>query len=283
MNRRIVLGHTAAALAALALPAEAAPTLPAECTPGRAPVFAVASVIDGATIALADGRVVTLAGIDAPLPPLGTLAGPSPVAEAATAALTRVVAGAAVRVAVVGDKPDRYGRLRANVFKADGKPVAGSLVSEGLARVHRLTGDPACVLALLDGERGARIDGRGMWSDPAYKIRSAADASLGAETGLYELVAGKVLSVGHGDVMIFVNFGRDYDEDFTVMVTPAVAKTLATAGLDIDALAGQARPGPGHGRGERRTRDPAGRCDGYRSARRWRRLRRPFRPGTAGS
>jgi micrococcal nuclease len=231
-------GSTAAMLLALGLPAIAAGKLPPACVAGKAPTAHVASVVDGATLSLDDGRMVALAGIDAPLPPLGAGGQVSPLAAAATAALAAAAGASTVKVALTDDKPDRYGRFRANVFTADGTLLAAGAVAAGLARVHRLPGDPVCVLALLDVESGARIAGRGLWADPDYRIRSAGDPSLAEETGLYELVAGRVFSIGHGDVMVFVNFGRDYSRDFTIMVAPAVAKGLAAAGVDIGALAG---------------------------------------------
>src|SRR5207253_8195704 len=158
---------------------------------------------------LDDGRLVAIAGIDAPWPPLLAAERASPLVEAAKTALAVRTSGqrASIKLAVIGDKPDRYGRWRANVFAADGTPLAGPLVADGFARVHRLPGDPACVVALLAVERAARVAGKGMWADPDYKIRSAADPALADETGLYELVAGRVLSIGHGDAIIFVNFG----------------------------------------------------------------------------
>lgn len=232
-----MLGALAVALAGFAGPASAAAI--SGCTPGKAPTEQVASVIDGGALKLADGRTVTIAGIDAPLPPIAAPDRPTALSSAASEALARAVGSGTVKVAVIGDKPDRYGRWRANVFTAEGKSIAADLVTQGYARVHRETGDPQCVLALLDVERQARIEARGMWSDAQYKIRSALDPSLGDETGLYELVAGQVLSIGHGDVVIFVNFGRDYSHDFTVTMTPAVAKSLAAAGIDVDQLAGK--------------------------------------------
>ncbi len=195
-------------------------------------------MIDGATLTLSDGRTISLAGIEAP-PSAG--GAPSPIAVAAAAALRAAgaVPGATIKVAAISEKPDRYGRIRANVFATDGAAIAGRLVTAGFARVHRLTGDPACVLALLDAERGARIAARGMWADPAYRIRSADDPSLQDESGLYGLVAGRVLSIGRGDVITFVNFGREYSQDFTVMIAPAEAKALRAAGFDIDSLPGK--------------------------------------------
>jgi endonuclease YncB( thermonuclease family) len=223
-----LLAGTAAATAAATAP----------CTVGRAPAGTVVEAVDGATLRLADGRVVTLAGIEAPTAPPGRSQPASPVAEAARHGLALATANG-IRVAIIGDKPDRYGRWRGNVFAGDGTWLAQGAVAAGLARVHRLPGDPPCVLALLDTERPARIAGRGLWSDPEHRIRSANDPSLVDETGLYRLVAGRVASIGRGDVIVFVNFGRDFSRDFTVMLTPVVATGLAAAGIDVDALAGR--------------------------------------------
>jgi hypothetical protein len=39
--------------------------------------------------------------------------------------------------------------------------------------------------------------------------------------------------------MIFLDFGRNFRQDFTVMLTPPVAEGLAAAGLPADGLAGK--------------------------------------------
>jgi endonuclease YncB( thermonuclease family) len=223
----------------LAPPAAVAAAAPAACAPGKAPAVAVAEVVDGGTLSLADGRVVILAGFDPPLAPLASTDASSPLFEAARASLAQLVAGGPVHVVPTAAAPDRYGRIRGNVFLDDGRSLAAAEVAFGYGRVHRLTGDPACTLALLDIERGARQARRGMWADPEYRLRSALEPSLAGESGLYELVAGGVVSVGHGDTLDFVDFGRDYGHDFTVLVTPAVAKEMAAAGIDLGALPGR--------------------------------------------
>src|SRR5881392_758985 len=129
MRRFVILSPFAGVFLAAAIPfaaavlAAAAPKLPSACTPGKAPSARVASVVDGATLVLDDGRVLTLAGIEAPLPPLAAPDGPSAIAAAATVGLAARTSGggASVKVAIIGDKPDRYGRWRANVFTADGR------------------------------------------------------------------------------------------------------------------------------------------------------------------
>jgi endonuclease YncB( thermonuclease family) len=227
---RGLTGAAAGALLVVGFTSPGQAAAPDACTPGKAMPVRIAGVIDAATFRLEDGRIVSLAGLEAPAQQPAPAGVGDPLAG---------LPGATVRVAVVGDKPDRYGRWRANVFGADGKWIAPQIVVAGHAVVHRLPGDPQCVLALLDSEREARIGQRGIWSHAAHKIRSASDPSLADETGLYRLVAGRVISIGSGDSMVFVNFGRDYGRDFTVMVTPAMARGLAAAGMDMDSLPGK--------------------------------------------
>ena len=210
------------------------------CTVGDRPEMAiVAAVADGDTIQLDDGQVIQLAGIETPRRPL-ELADetPWPPALAAAQGLKRLVAGREVLVALTGTEPDRHGRLRANLFVA-GQWVQSELVAAGLARVHWLPLDPACIFALLNQERGARHANLGLWTSEPYRVLRATDPLLEQRNGLYELVQGRVYSVGHGFYMTFLDFDRDYGRDFTVMVSPEVAERLASAGVPVDGLKGR--------------------------------------------
>src|SRR4051812_4252556 len=104
----------AAVLGALAFPAEAA-TAPPACAPGKAASSRLASVADGTTLTLEDGRMIALAGIDPPLPALGPPGADAALVEAATKAVSAAIGDRPVKVALVDAKPDRYGRFRANV------------------------------------------------------------------------------------------------------------------------------------------------------------------------
>jgi micrococcal nuclease len=210
------------------------------CVPGDSPELAtVAAVLGGETVQLDGGRVVVLAGIEAPRPPLKLpQAAPWPPALAAKQALERLVAGRQVAIVPAGSQPDRHGRWRANVF-FEGRWVQAGLVAAGWARVHWLPLDPACIFALLEQERGAREANLGLWRNASYRVLDASDASLERRNGLYELVQGRVRSVGHGRYMTFLDFGRDYWRDFTIMVSPDVADGLAGAGLPVDGLKGR--------------------------------------------
>ena len=201
---------------------------------------AVAAVIDGDTFRLADGSTIRLAGIEAPEKPLSQAAdAPWPLGEAARAGLGALVVGATVGITWAGEGADRYGNRHAYVFLADGRAISALLLGEGLARARRLPGEEGCFPSFLAAEKPARLARLGLWASPEYAVKSADDPSLPARNGLYDLVEGRVVSVGHGSRMIFLDFGRSYRRDFTVMVPPAVADALTAAGMPADGFAGR--------------------------------------------
>lgn len=210
----------------------------ADCPAPAPAATAVAEVVDGDTLRLGDGTIVRLAGIEAPKPPLGVAVGASwPSADAATAEVRRLVGSRPVGIAPSADASDRYGRHHVHAFLPDGRSLAIQLVVGGFVRVHWLPGESACLGPLLAAERLARAARLGIWSTTEYAVRRAEDASLLARNGLYELVEGRVVSVGHGSSMVFLDFGRNYRSDFTILVAPPVADALGAAGMPVDGLA----------------------------------------------
>jgi endonuclease YncB( thermonuclease family) len=191
--------------------------------------------VDGDTVVTAQGRL-RLAAIEAP-ETHGF--GGDALARKAKAALERRVVGQTLRLAEVGPGPDRYGRAHVQAFLADGAWLQAELVEQGLARVRPLVGEEACVPALLAAEDAARAAARGIWAGGQYRPRDANDPSLSQQNGIYEIVEGRVLSVGHGSYMVFLDFGPNYRRDFTVMIPPSVAERFAEAGLPVDAFKGR--------------------------------------------
>jgi hypothetical protein len=189
-------------------------------------------------LALTAGAPVRLAGIDVPDPAAtAALVAPDPAATAALVAL--VPAGAALRLALTAEgQPDRYGRRHAFVFLADGRLLQSALVEEGAARARWLPGDSACFATLLAAEKPARRAHTGLWAAPEA-ILAADDPSLVSRAGLYEVVAGRLISVGHGASVTFLDFGRNHRRDFTVMLSGALVKALTATLGSVDALVGR--------------------------------------------
>ena len=217
----------------LALPSAA---LAADCPSVGTEAATVAEVIDGDTVRLAEGMIVRLAGIEAPKQPLSAV-GAWPPAEDAREALHRLAGGVAIRLAPAGGSLDRYGRRHAYLFRTEGSSVQAEMVASGWARVRWLPEEGACFQMLASKEGTARQARLGLWASPEYAVRQADDPSLLDRNGLYELVEGRVVSVGHGSRMIFLDFGHDYRRDFTVMVSSAIADSLTAAGRSADVFA----------------------------------------------
>jgi endonuclease YncB( thermonuclease family) len=196
----------------------------------------VATVVDGRTFVLDDGREVRLAAIE--VAPPADKAG-----AAAKAALEALVGGQTVELRGAGRETDRYGRLAAHGFVAtDNKErwVEAELVERGHALVSGRVGERGCAAALLARERAARAAKLGLWADPYYVIRRAEDAAaVAAERGRFAIVEGKVLSVRESGGTIYVNFGRRWTQDFTVTIAKRNETTFANAGLEPKKLAGR--------------------------------------------
>lgn len=72
-----------------------------------------------------------------------------------------------------------------------------------------------------------------MWTQPYYAIRNADKvATLLARAGSYELVEGRVLNADLVGSRIYLNFGRYWKEDFTVVIDKQALKLFAAVNLD---------------------------------------------------
>lgn len=225
----------AALVAAVWTPQAAAGSDRVSCDLAATEIVRAAAVVDGDTVETISGETLRLAGIEA----AKTWGFAPPFGDTARERMTEWVAGRDLKVAVLGLGPDRYGRRHVQAFTVDGDWLQASLVDAGLARVRPLEGEESCLGALLAAEEAARAARRGAWADADHGVRNADEPSLSKRNGLYEIVEGRVLSVGHGRTMIFLDFGRVYRRDFTIMVPGRLAERFGEAGVDLDALAGQ--------------------------------------------
>lgn len=193
---------------------------------------------DGTTIRLADGRDVRLGGVVAAI----NLDGDDSAVATATAALDRMVAGRLISLYGRAEAKDRYGRLIAQVVIAgEGTNwVQAALVAAGLSRVDPAAGMPACAEALLIHERAARAANLGVWANERFAVQDAeAVKALLASGGRYALVEGTVRRVGEAGGRLFLDFGRRYIEDFSVIIPREGRAAFATAGIDLKKLAGK--------------------------------------------
>jgi endonuclease YncB( thermonuclease family) len=186
-----------------------------------------AAVRDGRTLMLEDGRELRLAAIEA--------------GDESRDALRTLIGGQALRLEGRGAAFDRYGRLLAFAYAGDARQsLQQALLEQGQARVSARTGGKACADALLTAERAARAAHRGLWADPNFAPLQVENlAKLTAEQGRFALVEGKVLSVRESGATIYVNFGRRWTQDFTVIILKRQQRTFAAAGVEPKQLEGR--------------------------------------------
>jgi endonuclease YncB( thermonuclease family) len=230
-----LLGAAALGLAAVAARADGL----AACAEAGAPFATVTAKAarDGVTVQLADGRDVRLAGVVA----ANDLDGDEKAAREAAERLARLVVGRTLALHGRTDT-DRYGRMTAQVALVGAEPLwlQAALVADGILRVAPEAGEPACSAALLPFEQKARAAHTGLWAEPRFALQKAEDlAALTAATGRFAVVEGIVTRVGEAGGRLFLDFGRRYMEDFTLVVSRDARQTFTSAGIDLKALKGK--------------------------------------------
>ncbi|WP_395679721.1 thermonuclease family protein [Inquilinus sp.] len=193
------------------------------------PPIAVAAVLDGRTVSLADGTEVRLSALDIPA---------GKWRDIARSVLAGLLQGRSVRPAWLAPV-DRHGRALAQLQRDDGVWIAEELLARGLARVDAGGDDPAPALAsLLVTEAEARAAGRGLWGDPAWAVRPAETLGRG-DLDRFQIVEGQVLQAMVLRGRAYLNFGTDQRQDFTVTAEPGVVRLVAGDGQDLLALQGR--------------------------------------------
>jgi endonuclease YncB( thermonuclease family) len=208
----------------------------AQIVPTEAPVL-VAEVIDAETLRLVDGRVLRLAGIMVP----DRAGADDRYAEAAQQALARLARDRHVVFAFGARHMDRHGRLLVQVWQAgeNGAKEAwlqAALLADGFARVATTADNLLLVTDMLRVEEEARRARRGLWGDPAYRIRTPEDA--GGALDSFQLVEGRVLAVAIRRRAGYLNFGADYRTDFTLSLSREALRLMRQANVDPMALQG---------------------------------------------
>ncbi len=195
----------------------------------------VEAVIDGHTVVLDDGSVVRLAGIEAPRPPSApTAADGWPLAREAADALTHFSLGREVGLASGGRDGDRHGRILAHLVRDDGLWVQAAMLEQGLARVNAVADLRTAMPEMLAIEADARRLRRGIWSHPFYSIRQPQELWRYLDT--FQLVEGRIVDIATIRGRMYLNFGTDWREDFTVSISPQDVDPFLALGIQFESL-----------------------------------------------
>jgi len=218
------------------------------CPPAPQETVRVAAVLDGDTLALEDGRTVRLVSVLAPKPHGGEpeagdgTADTADLPETARKALETAVVGRDLGLAYTGERQDRHGRLLAHGLVPGAREpwLQAHLVDRGLARVYAVEDNYRCVARLIDREAVARTKKRGLWSRRSGAILSAdRPEEVRRETGRFAIVEGVVKTVGDRPRRTYLNFGKNWSQDFTVFVDRGDTARFEHAEIDLTGLAGR--------------------------------------------
>ena len=215
-----------------------------QCKLESGPARGVVKVIDGETLELDDKSRVRLIGALAPQAlDGGADEGAWPLAETAKSELQKLAGGKSVELGFGGRRSDRYGRLLAHVFVREGSErvwLQGEMLRRGQARAYGLPGNVACLPDLVLAEQQARQSGLGVWGHASYQVRPAdRHWELLRFRSSYQLVEGKILERADVRGRIYLNFGENWREDFTITVQPANKRVFEDAGTNFASLKGR--------------------------------------------
>lgn len=200
---------------------------------GAAPATLIAVEADFSVV-LDDGRRITLAGLELPLPG----------SDAATLVRLRDrlvdwLVGKPVFVGAFAAQPDRWGRLPARLFAAASTekeaplvPVGVALLEAGAARYRPDRRAASCARAYLAAEAAALAGGLGLWADPDLRpvaVPSAAAAGLSRRTGM-TIVEGVIRSTGNTSGAFYLNFGDG--GEFSVVISRRISYKNFPSGFD---------------------------------------------------
>ncbi len=204
----------------------------ADCPPDRIDErVRVSAVIDGDTLVLGDHRRVRLIGIDTP--ELGTDGGAHEAgALEARNRLRQLMFTHQWQISLRFDRErkDRYGRLLAHAFLADGRNLTEQLLETGSGShlvVPPNTWQADCYASASARARTAR---NGIWALPEYAPVLVQDLGL-REQG-FRLVRGRVSHVSSSASAVWINLAGN----FAARIEHQDIRDFA--GVDLDGLAG---------------------------------------------
>ncbi|WP_291851378.1 thermonuclease family protein [Bradyrhizobium sp.] len=187
----------------------------------------VVAVIDGRSFRLDDGREIRLAGIER----TGT------DAARGRAALSAIIGGRDVTLHGEDDAPDRYGRQPAFVFATGSETsVQGEMLRRGEALASVDVTDRDCAAALAAAEGVARQAKKGVWADPAVIKNAESAGDILAGMGRFLVVEGRVMSVRQVGATTYLNFGRNWTQDFAATISRRTMPAFESAGIGAKSL-----------------------------------------------
>ena len=192
----------------------------------------IESVIDPLNVKAKDGKVYFLAGLNYPdLDPYN----PGQLSVTATKILTDLLVGQRVNIYQTKTegigRQNRMGHQIAHIERKKDKIwIQGTLLYLGVARARTERFNPEMSEQMYAVEEISRKEKNGLWKVEGFKIAQANNAELAI--GDFQIVEGKIKSMAMRKNVLYLNFGDNWREDFTVSITSADRRLFAKKGLN---------------------------------------------------
>lgn len=199
----------------------------------RAGFAKVLKVIDPQTIQLDDGSLLRLSGIHLPDLEVHEV---GDFALTAHKILSDMLEGQSIIIHHTKKKDwgriNRMGHTLAHIERQSDKAwIQGSLIALGLAQTRTGQRTPEMAAQMYTLETAARTQKQGIWNDARFQIINADEASQHLRS--LKIVEGKVQSVSTKNSRTYINFGKDWRSDFTVIIEPGSKRLFSKAGYDV--------------------------------------------------
>lgn len=187
-------------------------------------------IVSPFTLSLENDVIVHLSGIEIPDFDMQT---PGPLSVQTLTVLKDLFSNQ--RVFLFQDQTqtqNRFGHELAQlVRKQDNLWLQATLIKQGLARAYPFNMQKIPYNRLLTHEKEAREAKTGLWSEPAYSIKTDSEAS--DLVGQYALVQGTVKKAALVNNRVYLNFGENWRNDFTVGIEPDLRREFSKSGIDL--------------------------------------------------
>lgn len=183
-------------------------------------VATVTEVVNPLTVKLDDGRFIHLAGLD--YPDLDFY-DPGDLSVTAQEILDDFLKNQDVIIYQTQSKDEgrmnRMGHHIAHLVRArDETWTQGMLIALGVARVRTTKYNPEMAAQMLNLEDQARTQKVGLWAMEEYNVLTP--TSTFKHIGSYQIIEGQVISVSMRRNKLYLNFGNNWKQDFTVRLNP---------------------------------------------------------------
>jgi len=191
----------------------------------------VKKVIDGDTIILSNGKHLRYIGLDTPEVRIRKrgkfIYDPQPFSLEAKKMNKKLVENKFIRVEFDVEKLDTYGRILGYCFVGD-TFVNDELIKEGLAVLYTKPPNVKYTKVFIESQEQARSLHKGLWG--VYEAVPSSDAYKFINQ--IRRVRGRVLNTYKSRKVVYLNFGRDYKTDFTVIIFNDCLKFFRVKGIE---------------------------------------------------